>query len=115
MMRILDAAKGFGITTVQDSGVFNESMMKAYSNLDKEGKLDVRIRGEQVCDPGLGAKQISDLISERDNYSSDLVQMKTAKLLIRWGRGRPYRPASGALYRSARIQVDSHLEAGDLQ
>jgi predicted amidohydrolase YtcJ len=82
MARILDLAKGLGITTIQDAGVFNEGIMSAYSNLDKEGKLDVRIRGEQVCDPALGANQIPDLISERENYSSDLVQMKTAKLLL---------------------------------
>jgi hypothetical protein len=66
MTRILNLAKGFGITTIQDAGVFSDSMMRAYSNLDKEGKLDIRIRGEQVCDPSLGVKQISDLISERE-------------------------------------------------
>ncbi len=82
MMRILDIAKGFGITTLLDSGVFDESIMKAYSKLDKEGKLNIRMRGEQVCDPGLGVKQISGLISESENYSSDLVQMKTAKLFM---------------------------------
>jgi len=82
MMRLLDASKGFGITTAHDSGVFNENVMEAYSYLDKEGKLDVRIRGEQVLDPNLGVKQIPALVEERDNYSSGLVQMKTAKLFI---------------------------------
>ena len=82
LMRILDVAKGFGITTVHDSGVFDESIMRCYSSLDREVKLDVRIRGEQVLDPGLGVKQIPALVAERSNYSSDLVQMKTAKLLL---------------------------------
>ncbi len=80
LTRILDMTKGFGITTVHDSGIFVESMMSSYSSLDREGKLDVRIRGEQVLDPGLGVKQIPALVAERNNYSSDLVQMKTAKL-----------------------------------
>ena len=81
-MGILDMVKGSGITTAHDSGVFNERMMKAYSDLEKEGKLDVRIRGEQVLDPGRGVEQIPALVAERDNYSSGLVQMKTAKLFI---------------------------------
>lgn len=79
---ILDMAKGYGITTVHDSGVFHQRMMDAYSNLDKKGKLDVRIWAEQVLDPGLGVEQVPALTAERDNYSSDLVQMKTAKLFI---------------------------------
>ncbi len=82
LLRILDVAKGFGITTVHDAGVFDESIMSGYSSLDREGKLDVRIRGEQVLDPDMGVKQIPALIAERGNYSSDLVQMKTAKLLL---------------------------------
>jgi len=82
MMRILDLAKGLGITTIQDAGVFSEGILKSYSALENEGKLDVRIKGEQVCDPGLGPKQVPSLISERENYSSGLVQMKTAKLLL---------------------------------
>ncbi len=82
MIGILDMIKGYGITTAHDSGIFNERMMKAYSDLEKEGKLDVRIRGEQVLDPGQGVEQIPALVAERNNYSSDLVQMKTAKLFI---------------------------------
>jgi len=82
LMRILGMAKEFGITTATDSGVFDEKTMDAYSNLDKEGKLDVRIRGEQVLDPGLGVKQIPALVAERNNYSSGLAQMKTAKLFM---------------------------------
>jgi predicted amidohydrolase YtcJ len=82
MMMVLDMAKEFGITTATDSGVFNEKIMDAYSKLDKEGKLDVRIRGEQVLDPGLGVKKIPALVAERNNYSSGLAQMKTAKLFI---------------------------------
>jgi predicted amidohydrolase YtcJ len=82
MIGILDMMKGSGITTAHDSGVFNELVMKAYSNLEKEGKLDVRIKGEQVLDPGRGVEQIPDLVAERNNYSSGLVQMKTAKLFI---------------------------------
>ena len=41
------------------------SLMKANGslfNLEKEGKLDVRILGEQVLDPSLGVKQIPALI-----------------------------------------------------
>ncbi len=82
LIRILDVAKESGITTAHDSGVFNPKMMDIYSNLDKEGKLDVRIRAEQVLDPKLGTEQIPALIAERNNYSSGLVQMKTAKLLL---------------------------------
>lgn len=82
MMGILDMMKGSGITTAHDSGVFNEHMMKAYSDLEKEEKLDVRIRGEQVLDPGQGVEQISALVAERGNYSSGLAQMKTAKMFI---------------------------------
>ncbi|MHB8118349.1 MAG: amidohydrolase [Methanothrix sp.] len=82
MMGMLDVIKGFGITTAHDSGVFNEKMMNIYSNLDKEGKLDVRIRGEQVLDPGQGVGQIPALVAERGNYSSGLAQMKAAKMFI---------------------------------
>ncbi|MCX6673485.1 MAG: amidohydrolase [Methanothrix sp.] len=82
MIGILDMMKGSGITTTHDSGVFNELVMKAYSNLEKEGKLDVRIKDEQVLDPGRGVEQIPALVEERNNYSSGLVQMKTAKLFI---------------------------------
>lgn len=82
MMGILDIMKGSGITTAHDSGVFNELGMKAYSDLEKVGKLDVRIRGEQVLDPIKGVGQIPALETERENYSSGLAQMKTAKLFI---------------------------------
>ena len=82
LMGILDMVKGQGITTAHDSGVFNERMMKAYSDLEKAGKLDVRIKGEQVLDPGQGVEQIPALVAERDNYSSGLAEMKTAKLFI---------------------------------
>ena len=115
LMGILDMVKGHGITTAHDSGVFNERMMKAYSDLEKDGKLDVRIKGEQVLDPGQGVEQIPALVSERDNYSSGLVADEDCEVVHRWGRGRTYRPASGALHRSSRIQVVSYLEAGDLQ
>jgi hypothetical protein len=82
MTRILDAAKGYGITNIHDSGVFSQKTMEIYSNLDKEGKIDVRIWGEQVINPEQDSEQIQALVNERNNYSSGLVQMKTAKLLV---------------------------------
>ena len=82
MSKIMDVAKGSGITTAHDSGVISPEIMDIYSYLDKEGKLDLRIRGEQILDPGQGVEQIRALVEERNNYSSDLVQMKTAKLFI---------------------------------
>jgi predicted amidohydrolase YtcJ len=79
---ILDMAKRYGITTAHDSAVFNQQMMNSYSNLDKEGKLDVRIWAEQALNPGQGVEQIPALAAQRANYSSGLVLMKTAKLFI---------------------------------
>jgi len=82
LVKVLDMARGDGITTASDSNIINEELMKAYSNLDKDGKLNVRIRGEQLCDPKLGESQVPALVAERNNYSSDLLCMKTAKLLM---------------------------------
>jgi predicted amidohydrolase YtcJ len=82
LTRILDAAKGYGITTIHDSGVFGQNMMEIYSNLDKDRKLDLRIWGEQVINPEHDSALIQGLVDERNNYSSGLVQMKTAKLLV---------------------------------
>lgn len=85
LVKVLDMASGYGITTTSDCFIANEELMKFYSNLDKEGKLNVRIRGEQFCDPKLGVKQVSALVAERNNYSSYLLCMKTAKLFIDGG------------------------------
>jgi predicted amidohydrolase YtcJ len=82
LQKILDTAAGYGITTACDVGIISEGIMDIYSDLDKAGKLSVRIRGEQICDPKLGTAQVPALVSERKNISSDLVQMRTAKMFI---------------------------------
>ncbi|MHC1687912.1 MAG: amidohydrolase [Methanothrix sp.] len=82
LVKILDMASRVGITTTSDAGVKDEKLMRIYSYLDKEGKLNIRIRGEQILDPNKGIEQIPGLDAEKSNYSSDLVQVNTAKLFI---------------------------------
>jgi len=82
LAKVLDMASECGITTASDCFITTEELLKAYSDLDRQGKLNVRIRLEQFCDHKLDVKQILALVAKRSNYSSDLMCMKTAKLFI---------------------------------
>lgn len=77
--QVLDMASSEGITTVHDSAVIL-NQVSSYSDLEKEGKLNVRVFGEMYCNQALGLDQIPYLIAERRNHSSGLFRLNIAKL-----------------------------------
>jgi predicted amidohydrolase YtcJ len=79
LAKALDMASSEGITTLHDSAVILDQIF-AYSNLEKAGKLNVRVFGEMYCNQALGLDQIPYLVAERKNHSSDLFQLRGAKL-----------------------------------
>ncbi len=79
LTKALDMARSEGITTVHDSAVLLDQIF-AYSDLEKEGKLNVRVLGEMYCNQALGLDQIPYLVAERKNHSSGLFQLTAAKL-----------------------------------
>ncbi|MFB3765990.1 MAG: amidohydrolase [Methanotrichaceae archaeon] len=79
LTKALDMASSEGITTLHDSVVIlNE--ISAYSDLEKEGKLNVKVWGEMYCNQAVGLDQIPYLAAERKNHSSGRFQLKAAKL-----------------------------------
>lgn len=84
ILNVLDVISGYGITTASDCCIIKEEMMKGYLDLEREGKLNVRIKLEKFFDPELGVKQIPALVADRNKCSSDLLCMEAAKIYIRW-------------------------------
>lgn len=79
LAQVLDMASSEGITTLHDSAVIL-NQVSSYSDLEKEGKLNVRVFGEMYCNQALGLDQIPYLMVERSNHSTGLFRLKTAKL-----------------------------------
>ncbi|PWR74355.1 amidohydrolase [Methanospirillum lacunae] len=75
---ILPKAASYGITTADDAALTPE-MIAAYSHLESQGKLPVRIFGEIVAVPELGQKQMALMELEQDifNTYSDLNLLHT--------------------------------------
>ncbi len=73
LMDILPKASAYGITTADDAAL-TPGMILAYSNLEDQGKLPVRIFGEMVAVPDFGTEQVALMELEQDifgPYSSD--------------------------------------------
>jgi len=69
LMDILPKAAAYGITTADDAALTPE-MILAYSDLESQGRLPVRIFGEMVAVPNFGTEQIALMELEQDIFSS---------------------------------------------
>lgn len=79
LTQVLDMASREGITTVHDSAVIL-NQISSYSDLEKGGRLNVRVLGEMYCNQALGLDQIPYLEAERKNHSLGLFRLNAAKL-----------------------------------
>lgn len=79
LTKALDMARSEGITTVHDAAVLLDQVF-AYSDLENEDKLKVRVLGEMYCNQALGLDQIPYLVAERKNHSTGLFRLLTAKM-----------------------------------
>ncbi|WP_319580796.1 amidohydrolase family protein [uncultured Methanospirillum sp.] len=69
VMDVLPKAAAYGITTADDAAL-TPGMILAYSHLESQGKLPVRIFGEMVAVPNFGTEQIALMELEQDIFSS---------------------------------------------
>ncbi len=69
LVEILPKAAEYGVTTADDAALSPE-MILAFSHLESEGELPVRIFGEMVAIPDFGASQVALMEIEEDLFGS---------------------------------------------
>ena len=79
LLKALDMANSFGITSMQDANV-TEPYLQTYSSLEKAGKLTSRIVAALHVDPDKDVQQVEQLCRLRRQYSSALVKPTSAKI-----------------------------------
>jgi len=87
LMRALEAyqtmAAAFGITTAHDASVdVGGNDLKAYKNLERQGRLAMRFRASLFVDPEKGLAQVGPLCAERAKNGGPLFQANGAKIFI---------------------------------
>lgn len=75
---LLPRAAAFGVTTADDAAVTPE-VISAFSDLEDEGNLPVRIFGEMVIIPELGEEEIPILAVAREVQNPEIVRNTTVR------------------------------------
>ncbi|RST71529.1 amidohydrolase [Siminovitchia acidinfaciens] len=76
-------AAACGITSAHEPFMKNGNVIKAYSELEKEGKLTIRYRNSLYVDPEKGLEQVEELVAEREKHSrGSYFQTNSAKFFI---------------------------------
>ncbi|VEF49261.1 amidohydrolase family [Bacillus freudenreichii] len=76
-------AAACGITSAHEPFMKNGNVIKAYSELEKEGKLTIRYRNSLYVDPEKGLEQVDELVAEREKHSGGTYfQTNSAKFFI---------------------------------
>ena len=69
LQKNVNRASGFGVTTAHEAGIM-PALKDAFTHIESEGKLPVRIIGEILITPKSDQKLISSSIEDLRNYSS---------------------------------------------
>lgn len=76
-------ALAFGITTVHEASLDSGSNeITAFRELERDGRLTMRIRASLYVDPVRGPAQLETLVRERERNTGDLFRTPGAKLFI---------------------------------
>lgn len=72
-----------GITSVHEPFMRNGNAIRAYSELEKEGKLTIRYRNSLFVDPHIGIDQVDELVAQRKKHRhGSYFQTNSAKIFI---------------------------------
>jgi predicted amidohydrolase YtcJ len=79
LVRALAMANRFGITSFIEANA-DEDKLRAYADLEAEGKLTARVVVSQSVDVGRGPEQVAELEARRARYSHGRVRATAAKI-----------------------------------
>ena len=79
--RGLSLAASLGITTLHEAAA-DERTVRAYADMEAEGRVTARTRVFLLADPGRGSEQAREIAVLRDRYPGGLVQVAGAKIFL---------------------------------
>lgn len=79
--RGLSLAASLGITTLHEAAA-DERTVRAYADMDAEGRVTARTRVFLLADPRRGSEQAREIAVLRDRYPGGLVQVAGAKIFL---------------------------------
>ena len=71
----------YGITGIQDAWIRDEEELRTYQRLQEEGELNVRVVASLYWEPSKGLKQLDAMKILREQFSKDLFQVTTVKIM----------------------------------
>lgn len=74
-------ASSYGITSIIEASA-EPWMLEGFQRFAERDALDVRVHAAVLVDPERGARQLSEIVSLRERYTSPMVQVNAVKLFI---------------------------------